>query len=294
LDDGATAEITAEDRLEIREVLASWNIAEDQRRPEPWADLFADDGVRRFGGGNLIIGREALLADAQERAVNPAMDGWTHWSLGDPVITPTADGAAVRHYATVIDRNEGGWRPFSLSERSYLMCKIDGRWRITERTIRTLPLGLQPHAVPMSDGVGAESAAKGSLSADDRLEIQELITRYSIYEDTGEAEAMANLFTEDGSTVNPRGEATAGRSALAESARRRWESPQVHHWVHWASNVIIESADGGAQAYSYHMILAVDGAESHIRSVVAKRDLLRRESGRWLFVRREVVPLSAG
>ena len=134
------------------------------------------------------------------------------------------------------------------------------------------------------------------LTADDKLAIQELIARYSMYEDTGDADAMAALFTEDGCTVNSRGAVIRGREQLAEAARRRWEKPEVHRWVHWSANVVVEATDDGAEAHSYAMILVIgdDPEDIRVRSLTAKRDRLRREGGRWLFASREVVPLAAG
>lgn len=147
----------------------------------------------------------------------------------------------------------------------------------------------------MNAHVGSKSPATTVLSAADRLEIQELIARYCRYEDNGDAQAMAALFVEDGSTVNSRGKAIVGRAALEEAARRRWESPDARRCVHWVTNIIVESADDGARASSYQLIFMV-GADSSIqvRSLSAKHDRLRRDRGRWLFVTREVVPLAAG
>lgn len=147
----------------------------------------------------------------------------------------------------------------------------------------------------MNAQVASESPAVAALSAEDRLEIQELIARYCRYEDNGDAQAMAALFVEDGSTVNSRGEAIAGRGALEEAARRRWQSPEARRCVHWVTNIIVEPDDDGARASSYQLIFKV-GADSEIRirSLAAKHDRLRRDGGRWLFVTREVVPLAAG
>ena len=143
----------------------------------------------------------------------------------------------------------------------------------------------------MADGVDDIA----SLTADDRLEIQELIARYSTYEDTGDADAIAALFTDDGSTVSSRGVSIVGRSAIAEAARRRWEKPEVHREVHWATNIIVEPNAEGAQARSYHMILVVEEERAiRVRGLAAKLDRLRQENGRWLFVQREALPLAAG
>jgi uncharacterized protein (TIGR02246 family) len=142
---------------------------------------------------------------------------------------------------------------------------------------------------------GSKSPATTALSAEDRLEIQELIARYCRYEDSGDAQALAALFVEDGSTVNSRGQAIAGRGALEAAARQRWENPDARRCVHWVTNIIVEPADGGARATSYQLIFVVSADSGvRVRSLSAKHDWLRRDDGHWLFVTREVVPLAAG
>lgn len=147
----------------------------------------------------------------------------------------------------------------------------------------------------MNAHAGAQPSTTAALSAEDRLDIQELIARYCRYEDNGDAEAMAALFVEDGSTVSSRGKATKGRAALEEAARRRWENPDARRDAHWVTNVIVEPDDDGARAFSYQLIFVIgEDSAIRIRSLSAKRDRLRRDGGRWLFVTREVVPLAAG
>lgn len=136
-------DLTAADRLEIREVLATWNHAEDDGQAEVWADLFTADGTFRDGAGHQIAGRDALLQSARARAADPDMRTRSHW-MSEPTVTPCSGGVEVRHYGMVVGLIDGLPRPRHLSERSYFMRKENGRWRIAARTIKNLPQPTEP------------------------------------------------------------------------------------------------------------------------------------------------------
>jgi uncharacterized protein (TIGR02246 family) len=130
------------------------------------------------------------------------------------------------------------------------------------------------------------------LSAEDQLEIQQLMSRYSFYEDSGQAEEYASLYTVDGSFVGSGDKKVTGREALARFARERWETkPQVRTWTHWVSNIVITPTPGGAEARSYSMVVEKAGDGYRIVKVSGKQDELRREDGAWRFHVRAVFPL---
>lgn len=133
----------------------------------------------------------------------------------------------------------------------------------------------------------------GTLSADDKLEIQELIAEYSFHEDTGNAEAWGALFTADGRFCGRNKPPVVGRDNLIAFARKRWETkPQVHHRAHWVSNIIIRASQDGATASSYQMSIDKDEDAYRIVSLTGKEDELRKEDGKWRFHVRRVVPLN--
>lgn len=133
-----------------------------------------------------------------------------------------------------------------------------------------------------------------ALSAQDRLDIQQLMAEYSVHEDTGAAEQWAALYTRDGRFVSKAGKATIGHDALVRFAADRWENkPWVRQWVHWVSNVTVKPVEGGAQAYSYQMTVECSADGYKIVGISAKRDTLRIEDGRWRFHVRQVEALPA-
>ncbi len=130
------------------------------------------------------------------------------------------------------------------------------------------------------------------LSAQDRLDIQELISEYCHYEDSGDAEAWADLYTSDGRFVGGGGKLAVGREALVEFATRRWaDKPQVHNWIHWTANIVIRATEDGASARSFQMVVECDGADYRIHKLSGKDDVLRRENGHWRFYERRVFAL---
>lgn len=135
-----TAEpLTAADRLEIAGLFARWGMAEDTGNADLWASLFTADGRCRNGRGELITGREALAENSRRRWARPDARIAVHW-MGDPVIAPTGTGARVRHYAMLVERvRPSGQRIRSMSERIYDVRRENGRWRIQDRDIASIP-----------------------------------------------------------------------------------------------------------------------------------------------------------
>jgi hypothetical protein len=144
----------------------------------------------------------------------------------------------------------------------------------------------------MNQSAPASVQSVGQLTAEDRLDIHQLIAQYSYYEDNGNAEAWAALFTVDGRFVGSGDKLIIGRDNLIEFARRRWEDkPQVRDWLHWVSNVVIRPTADGAEADSYHMTIEKRADGHAIGRPSGKSDEFRRENGEWRFHVRRVVTL---
>jgi hypothetical protein len=136
-------------------------------------------------------------------------------------------------------------------------------------------------------GVVGQSAARPmrSLTAADRLEIQELIARYSQTEDQGDVEGWVDTFTVDGTFQPPLpANAISGRGALEKFATARFQRLDAGNASHWNINIIISPSAEGAQARSYEMVVELlpDGT-FRVRSVEVKSDQLRVENGHWRF-----------
>ena len=124
--------LTASDRLEIKALFANWSMNEDHGQSEAWAALFATEGRYTNGKGELVTGHDSLVHNSHERWGKPANRRNAHW-MGDPVIVATEGGAQARHYAMLVEHTaDGGYRLRGLTERTYDLCREDGKWRIEE------------------------------------------------------------------------------------------------------------------------------------------------------------------
>jgi uncharacterized protein (TIGR02246 family) len=135
-------------------------------------------------------------------------------------------------------------------------------------------------------------ATAGTLSTADRLEILQLIADHTRYEDSGQFEAWASLFTEDGSFIRRSGEPIVGRDALAAYSKKRLENPAVRTQIHWVGNVTIHPTEEGAYSESYSMLIGNTPDGYKILKLAGKNDVIRRENSRWRFHSRRVTPLA--
>jgi hypothetical protein len=125
-----------------------------------------------------------------------------------------------------------------------------------------------------------------SLTADDYLQIQGLVTRFGYAVDTGanDGTMFGDLFTEDGVF----GEAK-GRSQLAALARTRPGGVANRHFV---SNVIVRATENGATGTQYEVMFAVgqDGNQSTIARTGRYEDTYRKTAAGWRIQKREFFP----
>ena len=122
--------------------------------------------------------------------------------------------------------------------------------------------------------------------------ITELITRYAALADTGDWDALAALYTDDGRMSRPIApdDFIAGRAAILEAFRSR--PPRAAR--HIVANVLV-TLDGDAEAHATSQILlftgVAEGPGLPVQStapplVGTYRDRLRRVGGRWQFLER--------
>ena len=132
-----------------------------------------------------------------------------------------------------------------------------------------------------------------TLTWDDRLEIRELVARYDHAIDSGDAEAWAATFADDGSWDG--GIRVEGREALLEFARGLPENPAFAAFrpsYHFTANFVIEET-GPGEARLVCDNLMLQPRQGGVAALVAAGydDRLRRVDGRWLFVSRRWRPV---
>ena len=135
------------------------------------------------------------------------------------------------------------------------------------------------------------------LSARDRLEIQQLATRYAIALDArrDDGNALADLFTSDGELVGLRGSAK-GRADLAALALRGIMSVErpVVNVSHFSMNHVIQPGAGGATGKEY-VVLVNFGPDDKPGGEFSNiggdyEDAYVKTLAGWRFKRREYIP----
>jgi uncharacterized protein (TIGR02246 family) len=123
------------------------------------------------------------------------------------------------------------------------------------------------------------------LTIEDQLAIQGLSARYNFAIDTGDGEAFAAAFVENG-VLDAAGQVTEGRAALAEYARAFAGSVRAPR--HVVSNLVLDGDGKFAtlKAYLQLSIMSGEPPQSTVLAIGGYDDTLSKEDGTWRFVRR--------
>jgi ketosteroid isomerase-like protein len=116
------------EKEEIRELMARYNLAIDYPDLEGWLDCWADDGALGFGGRPRVQGKEALRAHGRDRP-----GGHLHLSLNQ-IIDIDGDGAHASSYVAVLGGEDDPVVRLAGRYEDDLR-RIDGRWRFVLRVL---------------------------------------------------------------------------------------------------------------------------------------------------------------
>jgi hypothetical protein len=265
--------LTALDYIEIEQLVYRYGYALDTGADNgfAYADLYAPDGTftgtNQGPSGRTYRGRDALAALARGGRRGPAFV--SHY-VTNVVIEPTADGAVGRTYVGIFDIGNGGNGAKSRVDHGGLYndvyVKTGNGWRFKSRTFYSStsgkPVDPPPAALgvprPLAPAGRAPSSQPSRLTADDYVEIQQLVARYpyALDQNPDNGASYADLFTPDAVFRQPR---TEGRENLAKLATSAPHGPRyTRHFI--ANHVIEPAADGGATGKQY--LVAVDIGES--------------------------------
>src|SRR5678815_3867790 len=153
---------------------------------------------------------------------------------------------------------------------------------------RLLGLTLSAFMLALLPAAAQRGPAAMPLTADDHMQIQQLVTRFGYALDTGanDGAMFADLFTEDGVYG-----AAKGRTQLAALARTRPDGAANRHFV---TNVIVRPAERGATGTQYELMFGVgqDGNQSAIARTGRYEDAYTKTPAGWRIEKREFFPVS--
>ncbi len=123
------------------------------------------------------------------------------------------------------------------------------------------------------------------MSADEIIEINHLTNKYNQAADSGNGEAFAGTFTEDGILEMPGSDPIAGRDALTVSGNT---FPQLIEGVrHWTNNQVVEINGDSATARCY-LLLTSAGSPPNIMTSGSYSDKLIKTDQGWKVTKRSV------
>lgn len=127
----------------------------------------------------------------------------------------------------------------------------------------------------------AQDGKKGSLTAQDYAEIQQLYARYNHIIDSGDIEGYVGLYTPDGSFNN-----FSGQEALRTFMKNRNGGTRRH----WNTNLVITPTPEGAKGAVYLMFVDVGMKPPAITSAGRYEDSLVKTAQGWRFKKRQTFP----
>jgi len=162
--------------------------------------------------------------------------------------------------------------------------------------VLTVVFGLTAPGAPPAQAQGDKASARRPLSAQDQVDIQQLVARYAYAYDTKNNNCLpyADLFTADGEFFGMRGHAK-GREALAEYCRGGQKPANgVSHFI---MNHVIEPAADGATGKQYLVVVNIGEGDrpggEFSNTGGHYEDVYARTAQGWRFKRREFIPIAS-
>jgi hypothetical protein len=309
-----TATLSAMDYIEIEQLVNRYGWALDSGADNgyAYADLFSSDGIftgtNQGSSGRSYQGRDNLAALARGGRRGPLFV--SHY-VSNVIIEPSPEGAVGRTYVGIFDIGNGGNGAKSALDHGGLYndiyVKTPAGWRFKSRTYFESKSGAPVQPPPAAIGVPAKlpanateaasarraSAGTGTLSVDDYIEIQQLVSRYpyALDVDPDNGASYANLFTTDAVFRQPR---TEGREALAKLAVTQPHGPRfVRHFI---TNHVIDPTPDGAVGKEYLVVIDIgeNGMPSAIFLGGHYDDVYVRTAEGWRFKARTFVSSATG
>lgn len=130
-----------------------------------------------------------------------------------------------------------------------------------------------------------------TLTSEDRLDIKQRLVLWGQYEDRGDSDAWAALFTPDGRCTYNGGRTVEGREALAQASRERWAKPESRRCIHWMGDAVIVGTGQQAEVSHVCLVLEQTAAGLTIKAASQRDYVFVRQDGQWLIQTRRYTAL---
>jgi hypothetical protein len=266
-----------------------------------FADTFTPDGELV---ANKVTTSGRLNLAAMERAFAKANPMYVGHIIANHVIEPSPEGATGLLYEVVVDKTERKGAGYSehwaskdvirsggLVKETYV--RTPNGWRIKRRELVSSAVPAPWQASTTSSGGGSTSGR--GLTAQDNVEIRQLVARYAYALDSGaqNGSVLADLFSADGELIISK-KSFKGRDAIAELGRKGWidgDRP-ANPASHFLTNQIVEMSASGSVGRQYMIKgeFAADGGPGKGFTVGGHyEDQYTHTAAGWRFKRREFI-----
>ncbi|HET8794108.1 MAG TPA: nuclear transport factor 2 family protein [Nitrososphaeraceae archaeon] len=158
-------------------------------------------------------------------------------------------------------------------------------WKAEQKTSAT---NQQKTSTTNQQKTSTTNEQKSSISVDDKIIIQELITKYNLAIDSKNIDEWSNTWTDDGIWTTTFGEAK-GKTELKNMANQITEE-FASGKRHVSTNIIIEDASTNnmANAKSYLTVIEAQNTPEVVATGVYNDTLKKDGSGKWKFFQRKL------
>jgi ketosteroid isomerase-like protein len=288
--------LSAADRIRLMELIADYAINLDGGYLDRYVDSFTPDGALTnrtgsYDGEETIRDYVGHLTEIGQ--VGPA-SGIRHF-IGLPLLQGGGDACHASAYVMIPGSLDGG--PIvtylvGIYELDFV--KQAGEWRFKTRHSRMDLVGPdRPAGEPVTErGFPAPPRRQDSMSAEEKIEVIDLLAGYAFLLDRGDVAGYADQFTPDGVFESGSGP-VSGRAAIEELVRSIVERSKADN-ARGAHVMGIPSIRGDAQsceAETYLLLLRQsDAGPIEIRAIGCYSDEIVKHEGRWRFQKRTFRP----
>jgi hypothetical protein len=251
-------QLTPSDYVEIQQLVSRYPYGLDTGADSGYmyADVFTEDGSYT-SGGKTRTGREELKALAWQHHPGQGPLYVRHFQ-SNVWIEPSAEGAVGRVFLFVIDIDDTNKRLLGGGHFQDQYVRTPKGWRIKSRVYKPDADGPPPadlamppvtvHTVP-EPLVRTNVGKTLTLTAQDYVDIQQLVAEYSHTLDIGDGAAYAKLFTPDATAFDR----WIGREKIAEIPP--WNPHGPDYVRHFGMNHLIEPTADGAIGKQYVVVI---------------------------------------